>query len=102
VPDIVAQCRVEMGVGQHALRGHGIEKQIEGMAAAVERIFGVGIDAVVIDRLDHRPFDHVGRARHQDQQHRDVPDGLMGVLDPVIDMDRARGRDHPDEQADPH
>jgi hypothetical protein len=46
-------------------------------------------------------LDHVGRASDQHEQVGDAADRLIGVANPVVDMDRAGRGDETDEQPAP-
>src|SRR3546814_9981441 len=81
-------------------RANSVQEQVEAVAAGAELELGIGIDGIVVNRLSDRALNHVGDARDQHDQVRDVANGLIGVADPVVDMDGARGRDHADEETD--
>ncbi|MCW2338211.1 hypothetical protein M2337_002444 [Sphingobium sp. B2D3A] len=98
--DIILDRCVKESVGHRATGRDRIQEKIEAVAASAELDLGVRIERIVIDRLDQRPLDHVRGAGHQDEQVRHTADRLIGISDPIIDMDRTGGCDQADEQAD--
>src|SRR3546814_2117994 len=63
-------------------RANSVQEQVEAVAAGAELELGIGIDGIVVNRLSDRALHHVGDARDQHDQVRDVANGLIGVADP--------------------
>src|SRR3546814_508579 len=101
MPHKILGVRVEKGVGNWAARRYGIEEEVERVSACTKLDLDVGIERIVVDRLDQRALDKVSGAGHQHQRIGNVTDRLIGVADLVVDVDGPSGGDHADEQADP-
>src|SRR3546814_7613233 len=98
LPHIILDRRVEKGVGNWAARRYGIEEEVERVSACTKLDLDVGIERIVVDRLDQRALDKVSGAGHQHQQIGNVTDRLIGVADLVVDVDGPSGGDHRSEE----
>src|SRR3546814_15000229 len=54
LPHIILDRRVEKGVGNWAARRYGIEEEVERVSACTKLDLDVGIERIVVDRLDQR------------------------------------------------
>ena len=102
MPHIILDGRVEKSVGHWAARADSVQEQIEAVPAGAKLDFGMRVDHIIVDRLHHRPLDHIGRARDEHDQFADAADGLIGIADPIVDMNRAGRGDQANEQAYAH
>src|SRR3546814_8840727 len=57
LPHIILDRRVEKGVGNWAARRYGIEEEVERVSACTKLDLDVGIERIVVDRLDQRALD---------------------------------------------